>query len=67
MNGWKGVCVHHGANGDPFFCPVKVLACRYIHARRHVVGTRGKATFMSALWKMGVHYDIFEKDMMGNL
>ena len=24
-NGWKGVCVHHEANGDKFFCPVRAL------------------------------------------
>ena len=28
-NGWKGVCVHHEANGDYYFCPVKALARRY--------------------------------------
>ena len=24
-NGWKGVCVHHEANGEVFNCPVKAL------------------------------------------
>ena len=52
-NGWKGVCVHHEANGDPYFCPVKALARRYIHARWYVACTRGWSTFMSAFWENG--------------
>ena len=66
-NGWKGVCVHHEANGDSYFCPVKALARRYIHARRYVAGTRGWSTFMSAFWENGTRYDVSDQDMRDNL
>ena len=61
------VCFVMDANCDPFFCPVKALTRRYIHARRHIEGTRGWATFMSAFWENGVRYDISDKDMRENL
>ena len=35
-NGWKNVCVHHEANGDPKLCPVKAAACRFIHIGAHM-------------------------------
>ena len=51
----------------PFFCPVKVLAHRYIHVHRPIAGTKGWSTFMSAFWENGVRYDISDKDMSENL
>jgi hypothetical protein len=24
-HGWKGVSIHHKTNGNPFFCPIKVI------------------------------------------
>ena len=30
-NGWKGVCVHREANGEPFNCPVRALAQQTLH------------------------------------
>lgn len=35
-NGWKNVCVHHEANGDPHYCPVRAAARRFIHIRKHM-------------------------------
>jgi hypothetical protein len=34
-NGWKGVCIFHHANAQPYLCPVRALARRYIHLRHH--------------------------------
>ncbi len=30
-NGWKGICVHQEADGEPFNCPVRALAQRVLH------------------------------------
>jgi hypothetical protein len=30
-NGWKGICVYHKTNGNEWHCPVRALACRYLH------------------------------------
>ncbi len=34
-NGWKGVCIHHEANGNDYLCPVKALGRRYTHLQTH--------------------------------
>ena len=34
-NGWKGVCVFQEANGDPYLCPVRALARRYLHMKHN--------------------------------
>ena len=66
-NGWRNVCVHHEANGDPYYCPVKALARRFVHVRRRVAGTRGWRTFMSAYWEGGVRFSLTDKDMRAGL
>ena len=35
-NGHKNVCVHHEANGDPIFCPVRATGRRYVYLRQHM-------------------------------
>ena len=66
-NGWKGVCVHHEANGDLVNCPVKALARRYVHVRRHVAGKKGWTTFLSAVFEDGIRQDITDKDIRDGL
>ncbi len=44
-NGWKGVCVYHESNGDRWHCPVRALACRYLHLRTMSANVK---TFLSA-------------------
>jgi hypothetical protein len=34
-NGWKGVCVFQETNGDPYLCPVRALARRYLHMQQN--------------------------------
>jgi hypothetical protein len=53
-NGWKGVCIHHHANGDCFMCPVRALGRRILHIRAN----GGKDdTYLSAYWENGsCHY-----------
>ena len=66
-NGWRNVCVHHEANGDEYYCPVKALARRYVHVRKHVSGTRGWRTFLSAYWESGTRFALTDKDMRRGL
>jgi hypothetical protein len=54
-NGWKGVCVHQEANGEPFNCPVRVLTRRVLHVREH--NAVGK-TLLSAFLHLGVRNDV---------
>ena len=54
-NGWKGVCLHQEANGEPFLCPVRALARRTLHLRNHDTG--GK-TLLSAFFHKGKRYDV---------
>ena len=61
-NGWKGVCVHHEANGDDFFCPVRALGRRSIHIRENTGLTDGE-TFLSAYFVDGSRYDITDKNV----
>ena len=66
-NGWKGVCVHHEANGDPYLCPVKALARRFVHVRRLVAGTAAWDTYLSTYSEGGLRQDLSDKDMRGAL
>ena len=59
-NGWKAVCVHHEANGDKFFCPVKALGRRYCHIRRN---TTDRKTWLSAYWVNGERHDLTDNDV----
>ncbi|KAL7458421.1 hypothetical protein ACHAWC_009998 [Mediolabrus comicus] len=59
-NGWKGVCVHHEANGDAYLCPVRALARRVVHIRQN---TTDDSTFLSAYFINGVRYDINNKQV----
>ncbi len=34
-NGWKGVCIFHHANTQPYLCPVRALGRRYLHLRHN--------------------------------
>ncbi len=63
-NGWKGVCVHQEANGEPFNCPVRALACRVLHLREH--NAVGK-TLLSAFFHLGVRYDVSGDDISKGL
>ena len=61
-NGHKGVCVHHEANGDPVFCPVRALGRRYCHIRQHASGEY--KTYLSAYWDDdAVRRDVTNKDV----
>ncbi len=63
-NGWKGVCVHQGANGEAFNCPVKALDCRVIHIREN--GGDHKA-LLSTFYLDGVHYNVTGDDVSKGL
>ena len=61
-NGHKGVCIHHEANGDPTFCPVRAVGRRYLHIRQHMSGTW--TTPLSACWdEKEVRVDVADKDI----
>jgi hypothetical protein len=51
-NGWKGVCVHQEANGEPFNCPIRALARRVLHLRENNSNSK---TFLSAFFSEGAH------------
>ncbi len=63
-NGWKGVCVHQEANGEPFNCPVRVLARRTLHLRDH---NASRKTLLSAFFHLGTCYDVCGKDISKGL
>ena len=46
-NGWKGVCVFHETNGDPFLCPVRALGRRWTHIVKH---HGSQKTYLSTYW-----------------
>jgi len=54
-NGWKGVCIHHHANGDDFLCPVRALGRRIVEIRQH---TTNMSTNLSAFWTHGKRSDV---------
>jgi hypothetical protein len=59
-NGWKGVCVHQEANGEPFNCPVRALAQRTLHLQDH---NAGRKTLSSAFFHKGTRYDVCGEDV----
>ena len=63
-NGWKGVCIHQEANGDPHHCPVRALGRRVAHIRRH---TPDSSTFLSAFFVDQARFDVTDKDMRFSL
>jgi len=63
-NGWKGVCVHQEANGDPIHCPVRALARRYLHIRKH---THDLSTFLSAFFDAQTRFDVTDNDIRNSL
>jgi hypothetical protein len=60
-NGWKNVCVHHEANGDQYYCPVKAAARRFIHVRKHMCNDWD--TFFSAYYDENGRHDVTDKDI----
>ena len=63
-NGWKGVCVHQEANGEPFLCPVKALARRVLHLRDH---SSTRQTFLSTFYHKGSRFDVCGEDVSKSL
>jgi hypothetical protein len=65
-NGHKGVCIHHEANGDPTFCPVRALGRRYLHIREHMGSCW--TTPLSACWDTNMkREDVTDKDISRSL
>jgi hypothetical protein len=63
-NGWKGVCVHQEANGDPVLCPVRAIGRRYAHIKHN---THNDAVFLSAFYIAGARYDVTDNDIRTSL
>ena len=63
-NGWKGVCVHHEANGDSFLCPIRALGRRYYHIRSHI---QDRKTLLSAYWVNGKRHDLTDTEVRTEL
>ena len=59
-NGWKGVCVHHEANGDSFLCPIRALGRRYCHIRSHI---QDRKTLLSAYWVNGERHNLTDTEV----
>ncbi|EJK45407.1 hypothetical protein THAOC_35979 [Thalassiosira oceanica] len=59
-NGWKGVCINHHINGDSYYCPVKALARRFLHIRRH--STDGKLS-LCTFFNDGCQFNITYEDI----
>ncbi len=51
-NGWKGVCIHQQANGDPIHCPVRALGRRISHLRLYA---HHPETFLSTFFVLSEH------------
>lgn len=47
-NGWKGACIFQEANGDPYYCPVRAVARRYLHIRQN---SNGPKEMISTYWE----------------
>ena len=58
-NGWKGICVHKEANGEPINCPVWALTRRVLHLWEY--NADGK-TLLSAFFHLGICYDVSGDD-----
>ena len=61
-NGWKGVCIHHEANGEDYYCPVKASGRHFVHIRDGSATTDG-TTFLSAYFMDGKRYDVTDKNI----
>ena len=61
-NGWHGVCVHHEANGDPYFCPVRAIGRRVVHLRK-LGGSRWAELNLSTVFMGGQKSDVSDKDI----
>ncbi len=49
-NGWRGVCIHQEANGEPVVCPVRALGRQYITLRDN---SRNPKLTLSAYYEKG--------------
>jgi hypothetical protein len=63
-NGWKGVCMYQQHNGEPLWCPVRALARRVIHLRKH--NAVGK-DYLSAYFVDGPRMDVTAEDISKHL
>jgi hypothetical protein len=65
-NGWKGVCIHQQANGDPIHCPVRALGRRISHLRLYA---HHPETFLSTFFVLSEQnqnvqrFDVTDKDI----
>ena len=59
-NGWKGVCIHHEANGSRLLCPVRALGRRYAHLQQH---NADGDTFLSAYFCQNERRDVTNRDI----
>ena len=65
-NGWKGVCIHQQANGDPIHCPVRALGRRISHLRLYA---HHPETFLSTFFVLShqnqkvQRFDVTDKDI----
>ena len=53
-NGWKAACIHQEVNGEHIKCPVRALARRVLHLRRHKAS--GKTFLCKVYDKAGERY-----------
>jgi hypothetical protein len=58
-NGWKGVCIHQEANGEPTLCPVRALGRRITHIRAN---THDPLAYLSAFFTP-LRFDVTDSDI----
>ena len=63
-NGWQGVCINQETNGEQVHCPVRALARRYLHIRKH---TPSHDTFLSAFFVGRTRFDVTDNDVRQSL
>jgi hypothetical protein len=63
-NGWRGVCIHQEANGEPIACPVRALGRRYVTIRRH---SDNPTLSLSSYYNKGARQDVTDKHIRGAL
>ena len=63
-NGWRGVCIHHEANGNITTCPVRALARRVAHLRRH---NAPNDCFLSSFYVNTSKFDVTDTDVRKSL
>jgi hypothetical protein len=59
-NGWRGVCIHQEANGEPIACPVRALGRRYFSIREY--SDNPKLT-LSSYYSKRQRHDVTDKHM----